>query len=110
MGDFLTEDVAEALAQPVHRHARRPFGHPQHLRDMYVGIDMYTNIKLGKIFFVKHASVQIGSYIYDEPNDPNDSRLTSYGEVPAIAFSEAMGDLGKISGKSKEQPAEAADA
>jgi hypothetical protein len=77
---------------------------------MYVGIDMYSDIDLGKVFFVKHASVQIGSYIYDEPSDPNDPRLIGYGEVPAIAFSEAMGDLVKISGKSKEQPAEAADA
>ena len=68
---------------------------------MYVGIDMYSNIKLGKVFFVKHASVQIGSYVYDEPGDTNDPRLVSYGDVPAIAFSEAMGDLTKISGKSE---------
>jgi hypothetical protein len=73
---------------------------------MYVGIDMYSNIKLGKVFFVRHASVQIASYVYDEPGDANDSRLVSYGEVPAIAFSEAMGDLAKISGKSEEQKSE----
>lgn len=77
---------------------------------MYVGIDMYTDIKLGKNFFVKHGSVQIGSYIYDEPNDPNDPRLLSYAEVPAIAFSESMGDLLRISAKSAPQPAEVADA
>lgn len=67
---------------------------------MYVGIDMYTDIKLGKVFFVKHGTVQIGSYLYDEPADAEDGRLLSYGEVPLIAFSEAMGDLSKIAGKS----------
>lgn len=77
---------------------------------MYVGIDMYTDIKLGKNFFVNHGSVQIGSYIYDEPSDPNDPRLLSYAEVPAIAFSESMGDLLRISAKSAPQPAEVADA
>ncbi len=77
---------------------------------MFVGIDMYTDIKLGKNFFVRHGSVQIGSYIYDEPADPTDPRLLSYAEVPAIAFSESMGDLLRIAAKSTPQPAEVADA
>jgi hypothetical protein len=68
---------------------------------MYIGIDMYSDIKLGKVFFVKHASVQLGSYTYDEPGDQKDPRLLTYEEVPAIAFSEAMGDLVKIAGKDK---------
>lgn len=76
---------------------------------MYVGIDMYTDIKLGRNFFVKHGSVQIGSYVYDEPGDPQDPRLASYGEVPVIAFSEAMGDLAKIAGKGKVETTEGAD-
>jgi Domain of unknown function (DUF4132) len=77
---------------------------------MYVGIDMYSEIKLGKVFFVKHASVQIGSYVYDEPGDADDARVVSYGDVPGIAFSEAVGDLVRISGKSEAQQPEAADA
>ncbi len=77
---------------------------------MYVGIDMYSDIKLGTNFFVKHGSVQIGSYIYDEPSDANDPRLISYGEVPAIAFSESMADLNRISAKSTPQLTEAANA
>ena len=77
---------------------------------MYVGIDMYTDIKLGKTFFVKYGGVQIGSYVYDEPGDANDPRLVSYGDVPAIAFSEAMGDLTRIAGKSEGQQSEAEDA
>ncbi|HEY1173105.1 MAG TPA: DUF4132 domain-containing protein [Verrucomicrobiae bacterium] len=67
---------------------------------MYVGIDMYSEITLGKVFFVKHGSVQIGSYVYDEPSDADDARLLAYQDVPVIAFSEAMGDLAKIAGKS----------
>lgn len=42
--------------------------------------------------------VQIGSYIYDEPSDERDSRLVAYGDVPPIAFSEAMSDLARIAG------------
>lgn len=68
---------------------------------MYVGIDMYTDITLGKIFFTKHGSVQIGGYTYDEPGDQQDARLVPFGEAPAIAFSEAMGDLSRIAGKDK---------
>ncbi len=75
---------------------------------MYVGIDMYSNIKLGDVMFVKHRSVQIGSYTYDEPHGENDGRLVPFGEVPGIAFSEAMGDMGRISGKTGT--AEAQDA
>ena len=71
--------------------------------------DMYSDITLGKVFFVKHASVQIGSYVYDEPGNANDPRLVSYGDVPTIAFSEAMGDLVKIAGKSEGQQPEATD-
>ena len=36
--------------------------------------------------------------------------LVSYGDVPAIAFSEAMGDLARIAGKSEGQQPEAEDA
>lgn len=77
---------------------------------MYVGIDMYTDIKLGDVFFVRHASVKLGSYVYDEPSDLDDPRLVSYGDVPAIAFSEAMGDLGKIAGTTKDEVGESAHA
>jgi hypothetical protein len=67
---------------------------------LYIGVDMYTDITLGKRFFVKHASVRTGSYVYDEPGDENDERLIAYGDVHPIAFSESMGDLGKIAGMS----------
>jgi hypothetical protein len=67
---------------------------------MFVGIDMESEIKLGQNFFVRHGSVQIGSYVYDEPGSADDPRLIPYGAVGPIAFSEAMGDMGKIMGKS----------
>ncbi len=65
---------------------------------LYVNADPYDDITLGKTFFVTHGSVQIGSYLYDEPSDERDSRLIAYGDVPPIAFSEAMSDLVKIAG------------
>lgn len=66
---------------------------------MFVGMDMESEVTLGKVFFVRHGSVAIGSYTYDEPADEADPRLVAFGAVPVIAYSEAMGDLGKISGK-----------
>lgn len=76
---------------------------------MYVGIDMYSDIKLGKIFFVKNGSVKTSGYEYDEPTDEKDPRLVTYGEVPQIAFSEAMGDLVRIAGKSAKQAGKEAE-
>jgi hypothetical protein len=66
---------------------------------MFVGMDMESEVTLGKVFFVRHGSVAIGSYTYDEPADEADPRLVAFGAVPVIAYSEALGDLGKISGK-----------
>ena len=47
---------------------------------------------------------------YDEPAGEKDGRVVAFGAVPAIAFSEAMGDLERISGKSQSKPEESADA
>jgi len=72
------------------------------MEGMYMGIDMYSDITLGHVVFVKHRSVDVGSYTYDEPAGENDPRVVPFGDVPAIAFSEAMGDLARITGKSEE--------
>ncbi len=72
------------------------------LEGMYVGIGMEESITLGDIFFVKTGSVQVGSYTYDEPSREDDARLIAFGDVPAVPFSEIMGDLVKISGKGAE--------
>lgn len=73
---------------------------------MFVGMDMYSDIDLGRVFFVRHGTVEIGSYVYDEPADATDPRLLRFGDVPAIAFSEAMGDLTRIAGKTNTQETE----
>ncbi|GEM_PF-1949099 len=77
------------------------------LDGMYVAMDMYAEIKLGRTFFVKHGSVQVSGYNYDEPGKESDERLVAYGEVPDIAFSEAMGDLARIAGKGSSEKTEA---
>jgi hypothetical protein len=69
------------------------------LDGMYIGIDMYTSIKLERFCFVKTGTIKFGSYVYDEPSDAKDERLLPFGQVPAIVFSETLGDLGKIAGK-----------
>jgi hypothetical protein len=76
------------------------------LEGMCIGIDMYSDITLGDAFFVKTGSVKIGSYEYDEPAGAEDPRLVPFGDVPPIAFSEAMGDLRRISGKTGPQATE----
>ena len=72
------------------------------LEGMYVGIGMDETIKLGDVCFVKTGSVQVGSYVYDEPSKDDDPRLITFSDVPIVPFSETMGDLIKISGKNAE--------
>jgi len=69
------------------------------LDGMYVGVDMYSDVTLGDWFFVKSGSVKVGSYEYDEPGNDSDPRLVPFGDVPPIAYSEALGDLARIAGK-----------
>ncbi len=73
------------------------------LEGMYVGIDMYSDIKLGEAFFVHSGSVKIGIYVYDEPNSAVDPRLIEFGQMSPIVFSEVMGDLQKIAGGKQEE-------
>ncbi len=70
-----------------------------YLDGMYVGIGVDETIELDQFCFVKAGSVQIGSYVYDEPSNDDDPRLIPFGDVPPVPFSEVMGDLAKISGK-----------
>jgi hypothetical protein len=69
------------------------------LDGMYIGIDMYTSVKLERLCFVKAGSVKFASYVYDEPSEAQDERLIAFGQVPPIVFSETLGDLEKIAGK-----------
>ena len=77
------------------------------LEGMFVGVDMYSDVTLGDWFFVRSGSVKIGSYEYDEPGNDTDPRLVSFGAVPPIAYSEALGDLARIAGKGTSADAEA---
>lgn len=72
---------------------------------MYIGVDMYSSMTMGRFYFVRHSSVRIGSYTYDEPTDEKDERILRGEEVPAIVFSEALGDLRHIAGQNAPAPA-----
>lgn len=78
------------------------------LDGMYVGIGMEESITLGTVCFVPSGSVKTGSYTYDEPGKEDDPRLITFGGVPTVPFSEVMGDLTKISGKTADAPVETA--
>ncbi|RBP44596.1 HEAT repeat protein [Roseimicrobium gellanilyticum] len=74
------------------------------LDGMYIGISMDESITLGTLSFVKAGTVTVGSYIYDEPHKEDDPRLLAFGDVPPVPFSEVMGDLTKIAGKTADAP------
>jgi hypothetical protein len=63
----------------------------------------FDDSRLGRLYFVKKGTVRFGSYTYDEPKDDKDPRLVPLGEVPAIIYSEIIGDLEKIAPKSEEE-------
>ena len=67
--------------------------------DMWVGQDFEDRMTMGRSFFVKHNSVKIGSYEYDEPSDEKDKRLYAFSDVPPLVFSEVIGELGRVAGK-----------
>jgi hypothetical protein len=73
------------------------------LDGMFIGIGMDDAITLGEVYFVRTGMVKTGSYTYDEPSKEDDPRLVPFGEVPPVPFSEVMGDLRKISGKTGEE-------
>jgi hypothetical protein len=74
------------------------------LDGLFMGAGMDDQVTLENACFVPSGSVQMGSYIYDDPG-PDDPRLLPLGEVPAIVYSEAMGDLRAIAGKGEAEPA-----
>ncbi len=73
------------------------------IEGMFMGMDMYDEITLGPVYFVRDGEVTYGSYEYDEPGDETDGRVLRFGDVPAIAFSEAMGDLRRIAGDKSDE-------
>ncbi len=68
------------------------------IEGMFMGMDMYDEVTLGTVFFVRGGSVKYGSYEYDEPCGESDPRVLRFADVPPIVFSEVMGDVRRISG------------
>jgi hypothetical protein len=63
--------------------------------NFWVGFDPMQEIDLSAAYFVKSATVQRGSYTYDEPG-PDDPRVLKFAEVPAVVYSETISDLKAI--------------
>jgi hypothetical protein len=65
------------------------------LDGMFIGVDPMESVTLGLARFVRAGSVERGAYTYDEPQS-DDPRSVSFGQVPPVAWSEALGDLAAI--------------
>ncbi len=63
---------------------------------IFVGGYYEDAASLTRLYFTQKGSVQMGSYVYDEPSNESDSRLIAFGDVPAIIYSEVTSDLTKV--------------
>ena len=72
------------------------------LEGFFIGVGFEDEVTLGEAVFARHGSYEVGSYTYDEPLEAKDERVVPIGEVPAIAYSEAVGGLKVIAGKQEE--------
>jgi len=63
--------------------------------ECWAGMESMEEVSMGKALFAKIDSVERGSYVYDDP-EPDDPRVLSFGEVPAIVYSETIADLKAI--------------
>jgi hypothetical protein len=75
------------------------------IEGMYIGIDMGSSIELHDYGFLTSDNAAIPGYVHHEPADSSDPRLIAFGQVPAIVFSETVGDLKKIVGEAGAEPA-----
>ncbi len=66
--------------------------------DMFVTVAMTAEMALGNCLFVRLATVRTDAENSDEPGGAGDRRVMAFGDVPAVVFSEAMGDLATIAG------------
>ena len=62
---------------------------------LYIGCDPMDSITLSAAYFVTAGTVERGSYMYNEPA-PDDPRVLRFDQVPAVVFSETLGDLKAI--------------
>ena len=63
---------------------------------MYVTPDTDSVVEVGKAFFVAAGSVSTASDPHDAPQHERDERLVAFGNVPPVVYSEAIGDLERI--------------
>lgn len=63
------------------------------LEGLFASMDPMDNVTLGRARFVPSGVVTVGSYAYDDPVRDADPRVLPLGEVPAIVYSEVVGDL-----------------
>lgn len=70
---------------------------------IFMGYYDYDDCHLGRLYFVKTGSVSFGNYAYNEPSNEKDERLLVFEKVPAIIYSEVIGDLEKIAPKKEEE-------
>ncbi len=63
---------------------------------MYIGQDPADEVTLLHTLFVKAESVEIGSYVYDEPRNVDDPRVVAFRDLPAVVYSEVLTDLQAI--------------
>lgn len=75
------------------------------LDGMFIGVGMSDTVTLQQFCFVRSGTVKVGNYCYDEPGEEKDPRLIPFGEVPAVPYSEVIGDLLRISGQETAEPA-----
>jgi hypothetical protein len=65
---------------------------------LFMGMGRDESIELGDACFVREGSVQVGSYLHDDPVNAMDTRPLRLGDVPPVIYSEAMGELERIAG------------
>lgn len=69
---------------------------------LYFGAGPDDQVELGEFFFLPSSSATETACQYAMPSSEHDERLIAFGNVPAIAYSEVIADLIKISGKGAE--------
>jgi hypothetical protein len=77
------------------------------LEGLYIGIGMNEEIRLEDVCFVRPGPERKRHGYYHAPRNESDEGLVALKDVPAVVYSEVMGDLQKIAGQkaAAESPA-----
>ncbi|MFK8079950.1 MAG: DUF4132 domain-containing protein [Granulosicoccus sp.] len=66
------------------------------IEDFYIGQDPGDSIVLGKAMFMKDEAEKTGNFVFNEASSSDDPRVLTFGEVPAVVYSETVTDLQAI--------------